>query len=367
MIRKVLQLILILSLIFIVGWILYQASTILLYVLVGAIVALIGRPLSNLLEKIKIKGRKLPNALISAFTLIIIIGVLALVIGAFLPVVIGQFQQLSKIDLDLFQEKLQPYIEGFNKFIVRYHINPDMKIDINEILNYIFNSLNFTLLSGFLNTAIGVFGNILIAIFSISFISFFFLKDKNTIRKLVLAITPLRMEKAVDQIFVNTNNTLSRYFLGLLVQILAITTCVYIGLSIVGVKNALLIATFSGIANLIPYLGPWIGASFGAFILLANNIAYSFSDVVGPKMLGLVLVFAITQLLDNYLFQPAIFANSIKAHPLEIFLVILIAGSIGGILGMVVALPVYSFLRIVFTEMNREFSWLKSIKSGNQP
>ncbi|NEN23096.1 AI-2E family transporter [Cryomorpha ignava] len=191
----------------------------------------------------------------------------------------------------------------------------------------------------------------------------FFLKDKNTIRKLVLAISPMRMEKAVDQIFVNTNKILSRYFLGLLVQIVAITTCVYIGLSIVGVQNALLIATFTGIANLVPYLGPWIGASFGAFILLANNIAYSFSDVVGPKMLGLVLVFTITQLLDNYIFQPAIFSNSIKAHPLEIFLVILIACSLGGILGMVAALPVYSFLRIVFTEMNREFSWLDSIKS----
>ncbi|NEN23097.1 AI-2E family transporter [Cryomorpha ignava] len=174
MIRKVLQLLLILTLIFIAGWILYQASTILLYVLVAAIVALIGRPLSNLLEKIKIKGKVLPRALIAAFTLITIIGILAVLIGAFLPVVFGQFQQLSKIDFVLFQEKFRPYIDGFNDFIVAYHINPDMKIDINQSVDYIFSSLNFTLLSGFLNTAIGVFGNFLIAIFSISFISFFF-------------------------------------------------------------------------------------------------------------------------------------------------------------------------------------------------
>lgn len=362
MIKKVLQLLLILGLIFIIGWILYQASTILLYILVAAVVALIGRPLSNLLEKIKIKGKSLPRALIAAFTLVIIISLLVLVIGAFLPVVFGQFQQLSKIDFVLFKEKLMPYIAHFNDFIDNYHINPDMKIDMNDSIDSIFKSLNFNLLSGFLNTAIGVFGNFLIAVFSISFISFFLLKDKHTIRKLVLSVSPLRVEKAIDQIFVNTNNTLSRYFLGLLVQVIAITTCIYIGLSIVGVQNALLIATFTGIANLIPYLGPWIGASFGAFILLANNIAFSFSDVIGPKLLGLILVFSITQLLDNYIFQPAIFSNSIKAHPLEIFIVILIAGSVGGILGMVVALPVYSFLRIVFTEMNREFSWLESIK-----
>ncbi len=363
MIKKVLQLLLILTLILLAGWILYKSSTILLYIVVASVVALIGRPLSKLIEKIKIKGRSLPRALNSGITLLSIATILVLIIGAFLPIVFSQFQQLSKIDFAQLQEKFNPYVEGVNDFVDKYHINSDMKIDINDFANSILNSLDLSLLSDVLNTAVAVFGNFLIALFSIAFISFFFLKDRNIITNLLLVISPRRMEAAVHTISANTNRTLSRYFIGLFIQIIAITLCVYIGLSIIGVKNALLIATFTGVANLIPYLGPWIGAAFGTFILLANTIEYSYSEVIGPQLLGLVLVFAITQLLDNYVFQPTIFSNSIKAHPLEIFIVILVAGSIGGILGMVVALPFYSFLRIVFTEMNREFRWLEKIKS----
>jgi predicted PurR-regulated permease PerM len=143
---------------------------------------------------------------------------------------------------------------------------------------------------------------------------------------------------------------------------MAITTCIFIGLQIVGVENALLIAVFTGIVNLVPYLGPWIGASFGIFILVANNIDASFVDVIEPKIIGMLIVFATTQLIDNYLFQPAIFSNSINANPLEIFVVILVAGSLGGVTGMIAAIPVYSFIRIVFKEMNKEFRWLQRIK-----
>jgi predicted PurR-regulated permease PerM len=99
------------------------------------------------------------------------------------------------------------------------------------------------------------------------------------------------------------------------------------------------------------------------FIVVSNNISASFVDVVQPKLMGLVVVYAITQMLDNYIFQPTIFSNSIHAHPLEIFLVILIAGTLGGIIGMVIAIPLYAFMRIVFIEMNREFGFIERLKA----
>lgn len=360
--RRILKVLAILGSLFLLGWLIYMSSTVIIYILLSLVVALIGRPLFKLLERIRIKERHLPDALKAGLTLLFIFGFLGGLLSFFVPMIIMEAQLLTKIDLEQVKSALSPGLEWVNRLAVQLNLDQDSEVNENDLIKHVFESLELSAFPGFLNSVVGALGNLLIAVFSIAFMSFFFLKDRNVLTSVAMELVPRSKEKGVENIFRNTRNTLSRYFLGLLIQVIAITTCVFIGLQIVGVENALLIAVFTGIVNLIPYLGPWIGASFGIFILVANNIDAGFIDVIQPKIIGLLIVFASTQMIDNYIFQPAIFSNSINANPLEIFIVILIAGSLGGVTGMIAAIPVYSFIRIVFKEMNREFRWLQRIK-----
>ncbi len=363
MVKTVLKIVFALAGIVLLMWFLIQIQTILIYLVVAWIVALIGRPIYNLFGRLKIRGRALPGGVKSILTMLIIFGAIGMTVAMFLPLIFFEIKHLSQLDTEDIRASIDPLLLWLKDTGSRYNVESMRDLDESQILSYIYNSINFGAIPNMLNAVLGIFGNTLVAVFSVAFITFFFLKDREMSTNLLLYLVPTSKEANVRRIVVNTRLTLSRYFLGLVLQITAVALCVFIGLSIVGIKNALLIAFFSGLANLIPYLGPWIGALFGMFILVSNNIDTSFTEVVKPKLYGLLIVYAITQMIDNYILQPTIFSNSINAHPLEIFIVILIAGTLAGVIGMIAAVPLYAFFRIVFMELNREFHFLENIKS----
>jgi len=136
---------------------------------------------------------------------------------------------------------------------------------------------------------------------------------------------------------------------------------VTVGLTIVGIgfNHAVVIGLFCGLLNVIPYLGPWMGAAIGVLIGASLNIDADFMSHTLPLLGFMVLVFASVQVIDNILFQPLIYSSSVKAHPLEIFVVILAAGSMAGILGMILAIPVYTILRVIAKEF---FDNMKIVK-----
>jgi predicted PurR-regulated permease PerM len=126
---------------------------------------------------------------------------------------------------------------------------------------------------------------------------------------------------------------------------LLITLYMLVVLSIFGIKNALIIAFFAALMNLIPYLGPIFGAAFAVLITISSNLNLSFYSEILPLIITVVSIFASMQVIDNYLFQPIIFSKSVMAHPLEIFVVILVGANLGGITGMVLAIPIYTIIR----------------------
>jgi len=155
----------------------------------------------------------------------------------------------------------------------------------------------------------------------------------------------------LDLVAEKINKLLSRYFIGLLIEIVSMVTLLYIGMAIFGVKGAFLMAFFGGILNAIPYLGPLIGVLasclFGAVDCLA---ASDYQDIL-PTVLTIAGTFAVANLIDNIVLQPVIYSRSVKAHPIEIFLVIIMAGSLAGIVGMLFAIPVYTMIRTVVIEL----------------
>jgi len=226
-----------------------------------------------------------------------------------------------------------------------------------NILSFINPRKIQSILSGLL----GFLGNTLIAIFSIIFISFFFLKEQGLFSNIISSLVPDEYVDQTEHAVEESSALLVRYFIGIAVQVIVVTSFVSLLLVVLGIKNALLIGFFAALMNVIPYLGPILGASFAAIITITSNINVSFYNELLPMLGKVVLVFGIMQMVDNFIIQPLIFGKSVKAHPLEIFIVILVGGQLGGVIGMVVAIPAYTVLRVLAKVFLSEFKVVQRI------
>ena len=179
--------------------------------------------------------------------------------------------------------------------------------------------------------------------------------------EVIILLVPTNYETKVAHILDSIANLLRRYFIGLIFEVFMVMVLVTLGLTIVGLEfsQAVVIGLFCGMFNVIPYLGPWMGAAVGLLVGAALNIDADFMSHTLPLLGFMVLVFGSVQIIDNILFQPLIYSSSVKAHPLEIFLVIMAAGSLAGIVGMILAIPVYTILRVIAKEF---FDNMKLVK-----
>ena len=128
-----------------------------------------------------------------------------------------------------------------------------------------------------------------------------------------------------------------------------------------GVPNALLIGFFAGMMNVIPYIGPIIAAGIGMIITLSSNMDLSFYNEMIPLLTKVGVVFLLTRLIDDIILQPNIFSKSVKAHPLEIFIVVLVGAKVGGVLGMVLAIPFYTAFRVIGKVFLSEFKVIQKL------
>ncbi len=257
---------------------------------------------------------------------------------------------------------LQEPIDKIETLFVKYNIDSNNNQSMDQYLTEKFMSvLNVSVLSNFFGSIAGILGNIFIAAFSISFITFFFLKDKGLLSDGILLFVPDKYLVKTEHMLMSIKKLLTRYFIGIIIQISGIITLVSIGLTIIGVdfSDALVIGLVVGLFNIIPYLGPVIGAILGLVLGLATNLDLAFYSELLPLLGYMSIVFIIVQVIDNVVFQPFIYSSSVNAHPLEIFLVIIMAGSLFGITGMILAIPSYTILRVIAKEF---FNNLKVVK-----
>ena len=136
-----------------------------------------------------------------------------------------------------------------------------------------------------------------------------------------------------------------------MINIIFIVFILYlIVLLIFGIDNALIIAFLCAVLNIIPYIGPLIASILAAVLTMISHLGNDFQTDTLPTTIYILIGFWIVQLIDNNVSQPIIFSKSVSSHPLEIFLVILIAGFLSGILGMVIAVPLYTILKVIGKE-----------------
>ena len=334
------------------------------YVLIAGVLSLFGRPIMSFFQKLRIGNMHLPNWLSALTTMLFFLVVIALFISAFVPLLIDQINIILAIDPEQVITGLDDPLKRMDNWLQKYSLRTDdipLSESVGEQLANLLNSTNVTNLFGSLFGFVNNIFGYLVAAFSITFITFFFLSDKDLLYTALFSLVPTQFEQQFDNVVNTAKALLTRYMYGVLIQVTVITIYITFAMMIVGVKNAFLIGMFAGFANIIPYVGPIIGLSFGLFVGITTNLGIDFNTQMLPLMLKTGLVFATMQLLDNMFLQPLIYSNSVKAHPLEIFLLILVAGTIAGVEGMILAIPAYTIFRVVAKEFLSEFKIVQYI------
>ena len=321
-----------------VGYIIYELKIIIGYIIIASILTLLARPVVKLLtHKLKF-GSTLASIVAISFILIVISGVISLLI----PLVLEQGKNLSLLNVNAFQDKINTLYIEFNGYLNKFNI--DLNQSLVDIEGLTKNSVEA--IPVLLNSVGSILGSITLGILSVIFITFFLLKDGEYFEKLFTQLFPTKMKKRIEKSLIEIKVLLSRYFLGLLFQITILFTMYTIILLIFGVKDAVVIAFLCALLNLIPYIGPLIGIILMSFLTMTSYLGQDFSSVIIPKTIYVIIGYVFAQLIDNFLSQPYIFSNSIKSHPLEIFLVILSGGILFGIVGMILAIPLYTVIKV---------------------
>lgn len=336
----------------------WMLRSILAYIFGAVVLALICKPVKHLLGKFSVKGRRAPEWLLSAVSIILVAALALFIMTQVFPVVTSVLGNISAASAT----GSSP-LKDLNNFIIRYipKLGKDFRIE-KIIVSQIQQVGSMSTLSSILGSVASAAAGVAITAFSVIFISFFFLKEESLFSKIVCAFVPDRIEESVTTTIKNIETLLSRYFVGLVVEIAGVAFLNFIGLWSIARLNfstALGIGVLTGLLNIIPYVGPLTGGVIGTILGMivrfygVSPVGMWLSD--GWFIAALIMIFAVTQLVDNFFFQPVIYSTSIRCHPLEIFLVILIVGHFGGVLWMIAAIPMYTCIRVIAGQFFRGF------------
>lgn len=344
-----------------IGAFIYFFGYILAYVLSAWVLSLIGQPLMTIFRRIKIGKWRLGPGLCAALTLLSFFVVAIVLFLIFVPTILQQAANLAQVDYPAIAKALEePYSHGIQWIEQHGILMPEATLEA-LIKNALKGWFEPQKLGEFVAAAIGTLGSIVVNVVSVLFITFFFLQERRLFINFILALVPKEHEDATLETIRQSIALLSRYFAGILIQMAIITVFITVVLTFLGIKNALLIGLFGALMNVIPYLGPILGAGFALFITISSNLDLDFYTQLGPMLIKVFVVFSIMQQLDNYFLQPYIFSTSVKAHPLEIFLVILMGATVSGVAGMILAIPVYTVLRVMAKEFLSHFKIVRKI------
>ena len=337
------------------------------YILAAVVVSLIAKPLVNVLKKISIKGKHAPDWLLAALALILVLACFLTFAYIVVPIAGGIIKNISLGNIETSLKSIAGPLADLNTFLTqtfpRLGENFRIEVAVVQEMQHMFNLSQFSSLIG---SAASFFTSLAIGLFSVVFISFFFIKDDGLFTEIVCALVPDKHEETTEKALSDIGHLLSRYFIGVLLEVIGVALINFIGLSLIarlGVNAALGIAVITGILNVIPYVGPLIGVVTGT--ILGLIIKYSSLVPLGLDVGFLALtailiaILFFTQLVDNFVYQPLIYSTSIKAKPLEIFIVLLMVGYIGGPLAMIIAIPSYTVVRVIAF---RFFGHIKAIK-----
>ncbi len=337
-------------------WFLYTIQSVLIYITFAAVISLMGRSLVLFLKR----KLKFPNTVATILTLCITIGLFFSIFLLFVPIISEQGQLLGGLSIENIEHDLERLNQEVNTYFSIQNFDVIAVLKQTDIMQV----FDIRIIPEAVNSFLSGFGALLIGLFSILFISFFLLKDSELLGKSILVFAKEADETKFTRAFSKIKDLLSRYFVGLLLQVSILFILYMILFLVFGVNNAVSVALIAAIFNLIPYIGPLFGALFALALTITSNLGLDFSSEILPKLIYVLIGYLAIQLIDNFLNQPLIFSSSVKSHPLEIFLAILIFGLLFGIGGLIVAVPLYTAIKVISKEFLSEYKIVKQLTKG---
>lgn len=351
----------------IIGAICWYFRSVIVYVLIAVVVSLIAKPVMGLMQKIRIKGKKAPDWFLAALSLLLVMLTLICVITMIIPIVSGILKGISLTSIENAAGQIAVPLANLNEFLRSAFplLGSDFRIEL-ALIQELQKIFDVSMISSVIGSATSFITSFGVGLFSVVFIGFFFIKDDGLFTKIVCALLPDKHEETAGKAISDIGYLLSRYFIGVLIEVTGVALVNFLGLFFIarlGFNASIGIAVLTGITNIIPYVGPLVGGALGTILGLV--IRYSSAVPIGLDVsfwvftVILIAIFCFTQLIDNMLYQPVIYSTSIKSKPLEIFIVLLIVGHIGGAMAMIVAIPCYTVIRVIAF---RFFGHVKAIK-----
>ncbi len=340
----------------------WYLSDIVMFAVIAWIVAMLGQPLMRFFKKIKIWKFQVGPNLAAALTLITFFLSLALMVTIFVPSIIEQVNNIANVDFAALAKALEQPLANLQAQLSSYGlVNATIPIE-DQLQQSLSNSFEPATIKTYITSFFSAAGNIGVTIGAVGFISFFFLQEQGIFVNFLSSLMPSQYDEQVKRALSDIAKNLHLYFRGLMLQMLCFSVMVTLALWALGVKNALLIGIFAGLMNIIPYIGPIIGMAFGVVFTISSNLDHDFYDQTLPMLIKVIAVFFGAQLIDNNFTQPYIFSSTLKTHPLEIFFVVLVGAKIGGVMGMVMAIPTYMVIRVIASVFLSEFHIVQNLR-----
>lgn len=317
------------------AWLLWFFSTLVIFLVAGGLLAYLMRPIVDQWQSLGL--RRIPAILV---TFVLVFGALTVVLTSLAPFVARQVTDLSQqVSVDVIADM----VDQVEAYLAR--VFPIQEASFRNSVIGVFDTLfQEDRLRSLVGSMVDLFTNLFYAVLVIPFVTFFLLKDGPKIRHAVLGLVPNRYFEVTLYIAGKVETTLGRYFRALLVQSISIATMATVLLSLVGLDYPIVVGVFTGLANTIPYFGPLMGFLAGTLVGIAQTGDLSMVP-------GVLIAMGLTQVADNVFFQPYIFSRAAQAHPLVILFVVLIGAQLAGIVGMLLAIPLTTMVRVVIREV----------------
>ncbi|MGD8426851.1 MAG: AI-2E family transporter [Balneolaceae bacterium] len=351
--EKVVKSILALAGIAVVGLLMYYYGTLVGYAIIAMIFSYILDPLVN-----RMQAAGMNRTLAIALTLSALILILVWISTNIIPIVANQMVELAgqlKIqNIENITRQIEQRLTHQFTFLPKGFLSNNLTQVARELFDV-------GELPSALSNIIGIFTNIFSAALIIPFATFFFLKDGTKIRRDILQLVPNKYFETTLSLIDKIETRLGVYFRSVMLQSLIVAFTSWVGLTVVGLNNALSVGIAVGIANSIPYFGPIIGYFLSIIVSIIE---------VGNFSLVIPCIFAIlmVQLLDNLVLQPLIFSRSADMHPVAILFIIMIGAETAGILGMLIAIPLATMIKITINQiswsLNNYYVFRRAAKEG---
>ena len=324
--------------------------SVVVYILVSAVLAIVGRPVVNIIARLRVRHFLIPRWGAAMVTLLLMWVTISGLCALILPLVVGKISSLATLDLRSALSSIQQPLEEVQTYLSSLHIMPNEKVSLSEIIvNLLREVLDYGTINAAFTSVVDLLLTVLVVFFSVSFITFFFMKEENLFQSMVAGLFPERYKENISHALNKVSELLTRYFIGLLCESLILMVVVSVTMMVFGMRasDACFIGVTMGVMNVIPYAGPLMGGIASIFIAIVSpiegcTIGYTIGVVVGSLL--------VIKGLDDFILQPTLYSERVKAHPLEVFIVILLAGSMAGIVGMLLAIPAYTVVRVFAKE-----------------